>query len=91
MFVARAGDSSEAGLYSGSGIGSMGRGRNEYLVAMTLADAFKVGAYDAQTGIFASGSGIGLEADSGKSGNDLQLVTEAVNEFTITGSLVFGY
>ena len=61
---------------------------DQYFVAVSLSDAFKIGTDGAQTGILTGSTGIGLQAYSGKSGDDFQLFTQVVNQFAVSGRLI---
>ena len=69
--VAGTSDRRESGLYGTGRIGSVGTGRDEHLVAVSLANAFQISPDGTQTGIFACRTRVGLEADTGKTGDDL--------------------
>ena len=89
--VAGAGDGSESCLDSRSGVGAVGGGGNQNLVAVSLPDALLVGADDAESCVFACRARVGLQADAGESGDGLQFLAEVVYQFSVAFRLFFGH
>ena len=91
LCVAGAGHSGKACLDGRSRVGAVCGCRYQHLIAVSLPDAFQIGADDAESGIFACRTGVGLQADTGKAGNYLQFFTEVAYQFAVTFGLVFGH
>ena len=76
LFVAGTSHGGEACLDGRCRIGSVCGCRYQYLAALSLSDAFKVGTDHTKSCIFACRTGVRLQADAGKAGDYLQFFTE---------------
>ena len=89
LLVASAGDGFKSGLYGRCRIRTVCRSRNQYFVAMSLTNTFKIRTDNSQTGIFSRSTRVRLQADTCKSGNNLQVLAQIADQFTISFRLIF--
>ena len=89
MVVAFDGNGCEAALDGARRICPVCRGGEEDDVAVSLSDIFQISADDAQTGVFAGGTGVRLERATREAGDFAQVRRQILNQLRITFHLVF--